>query len=74
MKEIEKLRYDLKNQRKTYFTAQQNTQSQYAGGIGASIMSKLNLPQGRQSGYTPGMYASRGTEGEGTDRSFQSRY
>lgn len=44
-------------------------------------MTKLNLP--RQSGYTPGMYASTRTgaapddkepTGNGTDRSFNSRY
>lgn len=88
LKEVEKLRYDLRNQRKTYFQAQQSTGGGYAAGVGASLMGKLNLPA-RASGYTPGMYASNskpvgssfaagGNAGEGdsqgTDRSFQSRY
>lgn len=86
LKEIEKYKYDLKNQRKTYFTAQQqNAPSQYPTSIGASLMSKLsNLPS-RQSGYQPGMYQStKGAEGmEGTavtptaaqsDRTFSNRF
>ena len=85
LKEIEKMRYDLKNQRKTFFTAQNNTQSQLAGNIGATLMSKLNLPAGRQSGYTPGMYAGSrvqqpaggedaATGEKGAHMSFASRY
>lgn len=42
LKEIEKYKYDLKNQRKTYFTAQQQNTTQYATGIGSSLMSKIN--------------------------------
>jgi hypothetical protein len=42
LKEIEKYKYDLKNQRKTYFTAQQQNTTQYAAGIGSSLMSKIN--------------------------------
>ena len=42
LKEIEKYKYDLKNQRKTYFTAQQQNTSQYAAAIGSSLMSKIN--------------------------------
>jgi len=57
LKENEKYKIDLKNQRKTYFTAQQQNTTQFAANMGQSLMSMINKPTTtRQSGYQPGMY------------------
>ena len=47
-KEIEKLKLDIKNQRKTYFNAQQQQQTAqgaYSANLGANLLTKLNLPR-----------------------------
>ena len=70
VKEIERLRYDIRNQRKNFQTAANNTSSIGAAMVGASLVGKLNLP--RPGGYQPMHSANtRGEdpEGSGTDRS-----
>ena len=76
VKEIEKLRYEARNARKNAFRAQQNTDSNMGGMVGASILGKMNLGiPGGGGGYKPGQYASKAADGGAdTDRSFSTRY
>ena len=76
VKEIEKLRYEARNARKTYFAAAKNTDTALGGQVGAGLISKLNLP-GVNRAYQPGMYQPRGAtevEAQASERSFTGRF
>lgn len=80
-KEIEKLKLDIKNLKKTQYASYGQPQSanftSNISSMGQGISQKYNLPA-RNSGYTPGMYASaRGgqdSNGQESERAFVPRY
>lgn len=63
VKEIEKLRYEARNARKTYTQAFKNTDTAMGGTVGAGLVGKLNLP-GANRAYQPGMYKPTSTDAD----------